>query len=150
MTPQTVKLASRVARIKPSITLEMATKAAEMRSQGIDVINFSVGEPDFNTPEHIISAGKAAMDAGFTKYTAGPGMIELRQAICEKLKRENGLVYTPRTDKPYTGKVLDLYANGKKMMEGAYKDGLMDEIWTYYYRSEERRVGKECRSRWSP
>jgi aspartate/methionine/tyrosine aminotransferase len=93
VTPQTVKLASRVARVKPSFTLEMASKAAEMRSQGIDVINFSVGEPDFNTPDHIIAAGKAAMDEGFTKYTAGPGMIELRQAICEKLKRENGLDY---------------------------------------------------------
>lgn len=72
----------------------MATKAAEMRAQGIDVINFSVGEPDFNTPEHIIAAGKAAMDNGFTKYTAGPGMIELRKAICEKLKRENDLDFS--------------------------------------------------------
>ena len=109
MTPQTVKLASRVARIKPSFTLEMATKAAEMRSQGIDVINFSVGEPDFNTPEHIIAAGKAAMDAGFTKYTAGPGMIELRQAICEKLKRENGLEYTPSEILVSNGEKQSLY-----------------------------------------
>ena len=67
----------------------MATVAAEMRTQGLDVINFSVGEPDFNTPEHIIKAGKKAMDQGYTKYTAGPGMIEFRQAICE-----NCLLYT--------------------------------------------------------
>ena len=73
----------------------MATKAAEMRSQGIDVINFSVGEPDFNTPPHIINAAKKAMDDGFTKYTAGPGMIEFREAICEKLSRENSLNYSP-------------------------------------------------------
>jgi len=73
----------------------MATKAAEMRSQGIDVINFSVGEPDFNTPSHIINAAKKAMDDGFTKYTAGPGMIEFREAICEKLSRENSLNYSP-------------------------------------------------------
>ncbi|HJL63178.1 MAG TPA: aminotransferase class I/II-fold pyridoxal phosphate-dependent enzyme, partial [Candidatus Marinimicrobia bacterium] len=109
MTPQTVKLASRVARVKPSFTLEMASKAADMRSQGIDVINFSVGEPDFNTPDHIIAAGKAAMDEGFTKYTAGSGMIELRQAICEKLKRENGLDYKPTEILVSNGEKQSLY-----------------------------------------
>ena len=77
----TYKLANRVHKVQPSFTLQMATRAAEMRAEGIDVINFSVGEPDFNTPEHIIAAGKAAMDDGFTKYTAGPGMIEYRKAI---------------------------------------------------------------------
>ena len=87
------KLSDRVHKVKPSFTLQMATIAAEMRAEGLDVINFSVGEPDFNTPEHIISAGKLAMDQGYTKYTAGPGMIEFRQAICEKLKRENGITY---------------------------------------------------------
>ena len=66
----------------------MATKAADMRSRGIDVINFSVGEPDFNTPKHIRDAAKKALDEGYTKYTAGPGMLELREAICEKLDRE--------------------------------------------------------------
>ena len=79
----TYKLANRVHKVQPSFTLEMATRAAEMRAEGIDVINFSVGEPDFNTPSHIIAAGKKAMDDGFTKYTAGPGMIEFRNAICE-------------------------------------------------------------------
>ena len=69
----------------------MATRAAEMRAKGIPVVNFGVGEPDFNTPAHIRNAGKKAMDDGFTKYTAGPGMIELREAIIQKLKRENGL-----------------------------------------------------------
>ncbi len=75
------KLANRVHKVQPSFTLQMATRAAEMRAEGIDVINFSVGEPDFNTPSHIIAAGKKAMDDGFTKYTAGPGMIEFRKAI---------------------------------------------------------------------
>ena len=89
-------IANRVNRIKPSFTLEMATKAAEMRSKGIDVINFSVGEPDFNTPEHICDAAKNAIDNGYTKYTAGPGMIEARQAICKKLERDNGLYYKPK------------------------------------------------------
>lgn len=72
----------------------MATRAAEMRAKGIPVINFSVGEPDFNTPIHIRDAGKKAMDDGFTKYTAGPGMIELREAIVEKLKVENHLDFS--------------------------------------------------------
>jgi len=109
MLQKTVKLASRVDRVKPSFTLEMASKAADMRSQGIDVINFSVGEPDFNTPDHIIAAGKAAMDDGFTKYTAGPGMIELRQAICEKLQRENDLVYSPTEILVSNGEKQSLY-----------------------------------------
>ena len=74
----------------------MATRSAEMRAQGIDVINFSVGEPDFNTPVHIRKAAKEAMDDGFTKYTAGPGMIEFREAICKKLKQENDIEYVCR------------------------------------------------------
>ena len=90
-----MSLANRVKNIKPSFTLQMATKAAEMRSKGIDVINFSVGEPDFNTPKHIRDSAKDALDRGYTKYTAGPGMIEFREAICTKLKRENGIFYKP-------------------------------------------------------
>jgi len=90
-----LKVANRVNNIKPSFTLQMATKAAEMRSKGIDVINFSVGEPDFNTPKHIRDAAKDALDQGYTKYTAGPGMIEFREAICYKLKKENGISYKP-------------------------------------------------------
>ena len=88
------KLADRIDKIQPSFTLQMATIAAELRAKGESVINFSVGEPDFNTPENIINAGKKAMDQGHTKYTAGPGMIEFRQAICKKLKLENGLEYS--------------------------------------------------------
>ena len=90
----TFKLSDRVHKVNPSFTLQMATRAAEMKAKGIPVINFGVGEPDFNTPAHIINAGKKAMDDGFTKYTAGPGMIELREAIIEKLKRENKLEFT--------------------------------------------------------
>jgi aspartate aminotransferase len=87
----------------------MATRAAEMRDEGIDVINFSVGEPDFNTPSHIIAAGKKAMDDGFTKYTAGPGMIEFRKAICEKLERENGITYEPADILVSNGEKQSLY-----------------------------------------
>ncbi len=95
------KLADRIDKIQPSFTLQMATIAAELRAKGESVINFSVGEPDFNTPENIIDAGKKAMDQGYTKYTAGPGMIEFRQAICKKLKSENGLEYSIDEDQEF-------------------------------------------------
>ena len=81
--------------VNPSYTLAMATRAAELRAQGEAVIDFGVGEPDFNTPPHIIQAAKQAMDDGFTKYTAAPGFLELREAICRKLERENNLYFTP-------------------------------------------------------
>ena len=103
------KLADRVHKVQPSFTLQMATVAAEMRAEGVDVINFSVGEPDFNTPPHIIRAGQKAMDEGYTKYTAGPGMIEFRKAICEKLKRENDITYTPADILVSNGEKQSLY-----------------------------------------
>ena len=104
-----MSIAARVNNIKPSFTLQMATKAAEMRSKGIDVINFSVGEPDFNTPKHIRDAAKNALDEGYTKYTAGPGMIEFREAICEKLDRENGISYKPSDILVSNGEKHSLY-----------------------------------------
>jgi len=103
------KLSERVKKIQPSFTLQMATVAANMRSKGIDIINFSVGEPDFNTPSHIIHAGQLAMDEGYTKYTAGPGMIEFRKAICEKLMRENGIIYDPEDILVSNGEKQSLY-----------------------------------------
>ena len=103
------KLADRVHKVQPSFTLQMATVAAEMKAEGVNVINFSVGEPDFNTPPHIIRAGKKAMDEGYTKYTAGPGMIEFRKAICEKLKRENDITYTPADILVSNGEKQSLY-----------------------------------------
>ena len=85
----------RLDRIQPSATLAMTAKAAELRSQGIDVLNLSVREPDFNTPKHIVEAAKNAMDNGFTKYTPGSGIIELKTAVCNKLSRDNNLSYNP-------------------------------------------------------
>ncbi|NWG00379.1 MAG: aminotransferase class I/II-fold pyridoxal phosphate-dependent enzyme [Thermoanaerobaculaceae bacterium] len=88
-------LSERVNRIMLSPTLRISARAAQMRAQGIDVVDFSVGEPDFPTPEAVKRAAKAALDADFTKYTANDGIVELKRAICEKLERENGLHYTP-------------------------------------------------------
>lgn len=73
----------------------MTAKAVELRSQGLDVLNFSVGEPDFNTPQNIINAAKNAMDSGFTKYTPGSGIRELKEAVCQKIDRDNNLSYSP-------------------------------------------------------
>ncbi len=91
-----VKLSNRIKLVKPSPTLTLSAKAKEMKAAGIDVVNFGVGEPDFNTPEYIKKAAHAAIDANFTRYTANSGIIELRQAICDKLQRANGLSYEPK------------------------------------------------------
>ena len=86
----------RLDRIQPSATLEMTAKAAELKAKGIDVFNLSVGEPDFNTPNNIVQAAKAALNSGHTKYTTGSGIIELKEAVCNKLSRDNNLLYTPK------------------------------------------------------
>ena len=88
-------IADRLSRIKPSPTLAVTSKAAELKAAGRDVIGLGAGEPDFDTPDHIKAAAKAAIDAGETKYTAVAGTPALRKAICAKFKRENGLEYTP-------------------------------------------------------
>ena len=89
------QLSNRLQRLAPSATLAMSQKSAEMKAQGIDVINMSVGEPDFNTPDHIKDAAKKAVDNNFSRYSPVPGYPDLRQAIARKLERENHLHYTP-------------------------------------------------------
>ena len=90
-----IKLTKRVSNIAPSMTLAMSAKSAEMKAAGEKVINFGVGEPDFNTPENIIQAAKDAMDKGYTKYVAAAGLPALKKAVCEKFKRDNNLDYKP-------------------------------------------------------
>ena len=86
-------LSSRLNRLAPSATLAMSQKSGEMKAAGIDVINLSVGEPDFNTPDHIKEAAKSAVDNNWSKYSPVPGYADLREAIAAKLKNENGLDY---------------------------------------------------------
>jgi aspartate aminotransferase len=88
-------VSNRVASLAQSATLAMSQKSSELKAQGVDVINLSVGEPDFNTPDHIKQAAKKAVDDNFTFYTPVPGYMSLRQAVCDKLKKENGLDFTP-------------------------------------------------------
>lgn len=84
-----------IAEIAPSITLAVTAQAAKMKKEGIDVCSFGAGEPDMDTPAYIKDAAVAALAAGKTKYTASAGLLELREAICAKLKADNGLSYTP-------------------------------------------------------
>ena len=87
-------LSDRLNRLAPSATLAMSQKSGEMKAQGIDVINMSVGEPDFNTPDHIKAAAKKAIDENYSRYSPVPGYMDLREAIVAKLKKENGLYYS--------------------------------------------------------
>lgn len=87
-------LSDRLNRLAPSATLAMSQKSGEMKAQGIDVINMSVGEPDFNTPDHIKAAAKKAIDENYSRYSPVPGYMDLREAIVAKLKKENGLDYS--------------------------------------------------------
>jgi len=88
------QLSNRLNRLAPSATLAMSQKSSEMKAQGIDVINMSVGEPDFNTPDHIKEAAKKAVDDNWSRYSPVPGYADLREAIVAKLKNENNLSYT--------------------------------------------------------
>lgn len=90
-----MSLSKRALSIEPSVTLEIAAKAKSMKGRGEDVISFSVGEPDFNTPENIRNAGIKAINTGITKYTPASGMVELKEAVCQKLNKENNLEYLP-------------------------------------------------------
>ena len=89
------KLSERLNRLAPSATLVMSQKSSEMKAQGIDVINLSVGEPDFNTPDAIKESAKQAIDENYSRYSPVPGYPGLRKAICEKLLKENHLEYAP-------------------------------------------------------
>lgn len=102
-------LSATLSRVKPSPTIAVSTKAAEMKAAGKDVIGLGAGEPDFDTPENIAEAGMQAIRDGKTKYTAPDGIAELKQAICAKFKRDNGLEYQPKQISVGTGGKQILY-----------------------------------------
>ena len=102
-------LSDTLARVKPSPTIAVTTKAAQLKAEGKDVIGLGAGEPDFDTPQNIKDAAKRAIDQGKTKYTAVDGIPELKAAICAKFKRENGLTYTPAQVTVGTGGKQTLY-----------------------------------------
>ena len=90
-----MSVSKRAANIAESLTLAITAKANKMKAEGINVVGFGAGEPDFNTPDYIVAAAKEALDKGFTKYTPSGGMAKLKEAICNKFKVDNGLTYTP-------------------------------------------------------
>jgi len=102
-------LSDTLSRVKPSPTIAVSNLAADLKAQGKDVIGLGAGEPDFDTPQNIKDAAKAALDAGRTKYTAVDGIAELKQAICKKFERENGLSYKPSQVSVGTGGKQILY-----------------------------------------
>ncbi len=104
-----IQLSDRIQKVKPSATLAITAKAAELRASGKNIISLSVGEPDFETPEAARSAGIKAIESGFTRYTAVPGIPELRKAIAEKFKRDNDLDYEPEDILVSTGGKQCLY-----------------------------------------
>jgi len=110
-------VADRLSLIKPSATMAVTQKAGELKAAGVDVIGLGVGEPDFDTPDHIKEAAKAALDAGQTKYTAVPGTIELRKAIAAKFKAENDLDYDPVSE-------IIVGTGGKQILSGAFAASL--------------------------
>lgn len=102
-------ISKKVKKIAPSLTLEITAKAKRLKAEGVSVIGFGAGEPDFNTPEYINNSAKKAIDEGFTKYTPASGMLELKKAVCEKFKKDNNLEYLPEQIVISTGAKSSLY-----------------------------------------
>ncbi len=127
-----MKLATRVTRIAPSPTLAMAATAKAMAAQGIDVIDFSAGEPDFDTPEPVKAAAEAAIRSGFTKYTPSSGIDELRAAIVEKLKVEQGLSYEKSQVLVSCGAKHSLYNLAEALLEVGDEIIIPTPYWVSY------------------
>ena len=104
-----MKISSRIRNITPSATVAITGRVAALKKEGVNVINFGVGEPDFATPDHVGEAGKTAIDQHKTHYTAVAGILELRQAICKKLREDNGVEYTPEQISVGTGAKQPLF-----------------------------------------
>ncbi len=104
-----MSISKKVKEIAPSLTLEITAKAKKMKAEGISVIGFGAGEPDFNTPEYIINSAKKALDIGFTKYTPAAGTVELKQAVCDKFLNDNDLTYAQNQIVVSSGAKSSLY-----------------------------------------
>ena len=111
------QLSDRLNSLSPSATLAMSQKSNELKAQGVDVINLSVGEPDFNTPDHIKEAAKKAVDDNFSRYSPVPGYPALRNAIVEKLKKENGLEYTAAQISNANGAIFEHDFHDEKILD---------------------------------
>ncbi len=127
-----LQLAERTLRVKPSATLAVAAKAAQLRAQGIDIIDLGLGEPDFDTPEVVKQAAIDAIKAGFTKYTPVDGIPELKQAIINKFKRDNHLEYTPKQILVSVGAKHSLYNLAEALLNAGDEVIVLAPYWVSY------------------
>ncbi|MBI3014249.1 MAG: pyridoxal phosphate-dependent aminotransferase [Candidatus Tectomicrobia bacterium] len=127
-----MSLAQRINRIQPSATLEMTALANSMKAQGIDVIGLAAGEPDFDTQDHVKEAAIAALRQGFTKYTPVGGTNDLKEAICEKFQRENGVSYKPAEVTVSCGAKHSLYNLFQVLFEAGDEVLIPSPYWTSY------------------
>lgn len=127
-----VRLAKRTSSISLSTTLDITAKAKKMRREGVDVVNFGAGEPDFDTPQNIKAAAIAAIKEGFTKYTPSSGIPELKEAIAAKLKRDNNLTYSASTISISCGAKHSLYNIFQAIAEDGDEVIIPSPYWLSY------------------
>ncbi len=127
-----MSISKKVAKIAPSLTLEITAKAKKLKSEGISVVSFGAGEPDFNTPDYILEGAKKALDIGFTKYTPASGTLELRKAVCNKFKADNGLEYTPEQIVVSDGAKSSLYHSICAIVDEGDEVILPSPFWLTY------------------
>lgn len=127
-----MKLSQRVQRIKPSPTLAMTARAAQLRAEGKDIIGFGAGEPDFDTPDHIRQAAIEAINAGFTRYTAVAGIAPLRQAVCDKFRRDNGFDYRPSQVLVSVGGKQSFYNLAQAILDSGDEVVIPGPYWVSY------------------
>lgn len=127
------QLSDRINNLSTSQTLAMAAKARELKAQGKDIISLSLGEPDFNTPDFIKEAAKKAIDENYSTYTPVDGYVELKEAICRKFKRDNGLDYKPSQIVVSTGAKQSLYNIAQVMLNEGDEVILPAPYWVSYY-----------------
>ena len=127
-----MELSKRISRIMPSATLEMTAKAAKLKRQNKPVYNMSVGEPDFPTPVHIQNAAKYAIENNHTKYTAGSGTHELKQAVLYKIKRDNNLIYAPENVIVSCGAKHSLYNACQTLFEQGDEVIIFSPYWVSF------------------
>ena len=127
-----MSVSKKVKEIAPSLTLEITAKAKKMKAEGISVIGFGAGEPDFNTPEYIINSAKKALDIGFTKYTPAAGTVELKKAVCDKFLNDNGLKYEQNQIVISTGAKSSLYHAICSIIDDGDEVVLPSPFWLTY------------------
>ncbi|WP_035275908.1 pyridoxal phosphate-dependent aminotransferase [Desulfogranum japonicum] len=132
MSSEIIQLADRVLQVAPSPTLAVNAKAKALKAAGADVLNFSVGEPDFQTPDHVCDAGKQAIDDGHTRYTPVPGVLELREAICARFKADHGWDYEPDQIQVCCGGKHGLYTSFQALLNPGDEVLIPAPYWVSY------------------